>query len=62
MLQVSRRSEALHDRAYLNFQYSMATFSTSERKKRSRGDRYITVGVASYVFVLCSPVMSQEVI
>lgn len=32
------RSKTLHDRAFINCQYSMATFSTSERKKRPRGD------------------------
>jgi exosome complex component RRP41 len=32
------RSKARHDRALINCQYSMATFSTSERKRRPRGD------------------------
>ena len=32
------RSKAKHDRAVINCQYSMATFSTSERKRRPRGD------------------------
>jgi len=32
------RSKAKHDRAVINCQYSMATFSTSERKHRQRGD------------------------
>ncbi|XP_064394974.1 exosome complex component RRP41-like [Halichondria panicea] len=36
---VSRRSQALHDRVYINCEYSMATFSTSERKRRPKGDR-----------------------
>ena len=39
-IQVTRRSEALHDRVMINCQFSMATFSTSERKKRPKGDRY----------------------
>ncbi|KAL4234845.1 Exosome complex component RRP41 [Mactra antiquata] len=33
------RSKALHDKVLVNCQYSMATFSTGERKRRPRGDR-----------------------
>ncbi|KAK3086179.1 hypothetical protein FSP39_014771 [Pinctada imbricata] len=33
------RSKLLHNRVLVNCQYSMATFSTSERKRRPRGDR-----------------------
>ncbi|KAF4522495.1 hypothetical protein B566_EDAN002580 [Ephemera danica] len=33
------RSKVMHDKAYINCQFSMATFSTSERKRRPRGDR-----------------------
>ncbi|XP_067929557.1 exosome complex component RRP41-like [Watersipora subatra] len=33
------KSRALHDRVLVNCQYSMATFSTGERKRRPRGDR-----------------------
>ncbi|XP_066537905.1 exosome complex component RRP41 [Hoplias malabaricus] len=33
------RSRTLHDRAVINCQYSMATFSTAERKRRPHGDR-----------------------
>ncbi|ROJ35261.1 Exosome complex component RRP41 [Anabarilius grahami] len=33
------RSKSLHDRAVINCQYSMATFSTAERKRRPHGDR-----------------------
>ncbi|CAN9503506.1 unnamed protein product [Ophioblennius macclurei] len=33
------RSRTLHDRAAINCQYSMATFSTAERKRRPHGDR-----------------------
>lgn len=33
------RSKALHDQALVNCQYSMATFSTGERKRRPHGDR-----------------------
>ncbi|XP_056149586.1 exosome complex component RRP41 [Lampris incognitus] len=36
------RSRILHDRAIINCQYSMATFSTAERKKRPHGDRKST--------------------
>lgn len=33
------KSKALHDKVLVNCQYSMATFSTGERKRRPRGDR-----------------------
>ncbi|XP_067651717.1 exosome complex component RRP41-like [Haliotis asinina] len=33
------RGRALHDKVLVNCQYSMATFSTGERKTRPRGDR-----------------------
>lgn len=36
---VNLRSQAVHDRATINCQFSMAPFSTSERHKRSKGDR-----------------------
>ncbi|KAL8608958.1 Exosome complex component RRP41 [Nucella lapillus] len=36
------RGRALHDRAVVNCQFSMATFSTGERKRRPRGDRKST--------------------
>lgn len=36
------RSRTLHDRAVINCQYSMATFSMSERKRRPHGDRKST--------------------
>lgn len=36
------RSRARHDRAVINCQYSMATFSTAERKRRPHGDRKST--------------------
>ncbi|XP_078285810.1 exosome complex component RRP41 isoform X1 [Rhinoraja longicauda] len=36
------RSKALHDKAAVNCQYSMATFSTGERKRRPHGDRKST--------------------
>ena len=35
----SSKSRVMHDNAYINCQYSMATFSTGERKQRPRGDR-----------------------
>jgi exosome complex component RRP41 len=37
--QVSRQSEVLHDRAIVKCEYSMATFSTGERKHSGKGDR-----------------------
>jgi exosome complex component RRP41 len=37
--EVENRGQAKHDRAIINCEYSMATFSTGERKKRSKGDR-----------------------
>ena len=33
------KGKALHDKVLVNCQYSMATFSTGERKRRPRGDR-----------------------
>lgn len=33
------KAKALHDKVLVNCQYSMATFSTGERKRRPRGDR-----------------------
>ena len=38
------RSSARHDRAVINCEYSMATFSTGERKKNRKGDRYVIQG------------------
>jgi hypothetical protein len=35
------KSKALHDRAIINCEYSMATFSTGERKKKFKGDRCV---------------------
>ncbi|XP_022913765.1 exosome complex component RRP41 [Onthophagus taurus] len=40
--QVRTRSKAQHDAAIVNCQFSMAVFSTSDRKKRPRGDRKST--------------------
>jgi len=39
---VVNRSKALHDSVVVNCQFSMATFSTSERKRRPKGDRKST--------------------
>nr|CAG4647320.1 EOG090X0BHT [Megafenestra aurita] len=36
------KSKALHDKAFINCQYSTATFSMGERKRRPRGDRKST--------------------
>lgn len=40
--EVTNKSKILHDRVLLNCQFSMATFSTGERKKRPKGDRRST--------------------
>ncbi|KAJ8925358.1 hypothetical protein NQ315_009188 [Exocentrus adspersus] len=40
--QVRNRSKAQHDTAIVNCQFSMAVFSTNERKRRPRGDRKST--------------------
>jgi exosome complex component RRP41 len=37
---VSSRGRGVHDKAIINCQFSMATFSTGERKNRPKGDRY----------------------
>lgn len=37
--EVTIRSKALHDTCIINCQYRMASFSTSERKNRNKGDR-----------------------
>lgn len=39
---VVNRSKTIEDRAFINCQFSMATFSTGERKKRPKGDRKST--------------------
>lgn len=36
------KSKALHDQVLVNCQYSTATFSMGERKRRPRGDRKST--------------------
>jgi exosome complex component RRP41 len=38
--QVTHHSLAKHDRAIINCEYSMATFSTGERRKTVKRDRY----------------------
>ena len=35
------RSQTIHDRAVINVEVSVAAFSTGERQKRSRGDKYV---------------------
>lgn len=42
------KSKSAHDRAIVNCQYSMATFSTSERKNRPRGD-YRALEINAYL-------------
>jgi len=39
---VTLKSKQLHDRAIINCEFSIASFSTGERKKRSKGDRMST--------------------
>ena len=40
--EVTNKAKILHDRVFVNCQFSMATFSTGERKKRPKGDRKST--------------------
>ena len=40
--EVTNKAKILHDRVFVNCQFSMATFSTGERKKRPKGDRRST--------------------
>lgn len=44
----SNKGKSAHDRALINCQYSMATFSTSERKSRPRGD-YRSMEINAYL-------------
>lgn len=37
--EVANKTKARHDQALVNCEFSMATFSTGERKKRPKGDR-----------------------
>jgi exosome complex component RRP41 len=37
--EVSNKTKARHDQALINCEFSMATFSTTERKTRAKGDR-----------------------
>eukprot|EP00118_Oscarella_pearsei_P017336 m.171268 g.171268 ORF g.171268 m.171268 type:complete len:244 (+) comp39053_c0_seq11:69-800(+) len=41
--EVTFRSKAMHDRAIINAQYSMATFATSERRSRIRDRRSLEI-------------------
>lgn len=41
--EVIRRSAARHDKALLQCEYVVAPFSTSERKHRRAGDRYVVI-------------------
>jgi exosome complex component RRP41 len=40
--EVSTKSKSIHDKAIISCEYSMATFSTGERKKTRKGDRRST--------------------
>lgn len=46
--EVSNRTHQLHDRALVRCEYSMATFSTGERRRRGKTDRYICAVFPSY--------------
>ncbi|KAL1279746.1 hypothetical protein QQF64_014346 [Cirrhinus molitorella] len=46
------RSKSLHDRAVINCQYSMATFSTAERKRRHTETLYPRSQIDIYVKIL----------
>ena len=37
--EVPNRAQSLHDRCAVQCEYTMATFSTGERRKRAKGDR-----------------------
>jgi exosome complex component RRP41 len=41
--EVSNRTQQLHDRALVRCEYSMAAFSTGERRRRGKTDRYAFV-------------------
>jgi len=41
-METSVKGKTLHDRAFVNCEYSMAAFSTGERKKKLKGDRRST--------------------
>ncbi|KAL6047993.1 Exosome complex component RRP41 [Balamuthia mandrillaris] len=40
--EVVRKGQALHDRAIVTCEYSMATFSSGERRRKAKGDRRAT--------------------
>ena len=43
------RSQTIHDRANINVEVSVAAFSTGDRRKRSRGDKYVPLISSSFV-------------
>jgi len=43
--QIPNRSNSRGDRAVINCEYSMATFSTGERKEKRKGDRCVSSGL-----------------
>ena len=44
------RSQAIHDRTNINVDVSMAAFSTSDRRQRSRGDKWILIFFALFFY------------
>eukprot|EP00128_Syssomonas_multiformis_P001865 Colp12_sorted_trinity150504_noHs@29844 len=46
------KRQPLHDRAIINCEYSQATFSTGERKSRSKGDKYDNLILLTFVIPL----------
>lgn len=53
------RNKALEEKAIINCQYSMATFSTSERKKRPRGDHRSIEITSNLVKVFDAAVLTE---
>lgn len=53
------RGKSKHDKAIINCQYSMATFSTNERKNRTKGDRRSTEMTITMEKVFDSAIMTS---
>jgi len=51
--EVEVRSQMKHDRAIINCEYFMATFSTGDRKKKAKGDRSVPLATAGIGAKLC---------
>lgn len=50
--EVTQKSKVLHDRAIINCEFSMAPFSTGERRKKTKGDRFKNIFLYSLCFQL----------